>query len=191
MFGNDAAIADVTTWRKPDRVFDGQRLDVDLGDRIVQLWHFGPGNTPGDTIVYVPEVKTAWTGNFISNERVTTMLLEGGPREYIDSLAKCKNTLDIKRIVPGHGPIGKTSAFDHLIAYLWWLLREVDMAVRLGLTSDAAVEAITLDKRFLVSRFTPASRLNPLLRNFHRLNVLSTYRSMTTRTFGSHRAQAA
>jgi hypothetical protein len=83
------------------------------------------------------------------------------------------------------------SRFDHLIAYLWWLLREVDTAVRLGLTSDAAVEAITLDKRFLVSRFSPASRLNPLLQNFHRLNVLATYRSLTTRTFGSHRAQAA
>jgi len=62
LFGNDAAIADVTTWRKPDRVFDGEFLELDLGDRKVQLWHFGPGNTPGDTIVYVPEVKAAWTG---------------------------------------------------------------------------------------------------------------------------------
>lgn len=177
LFGNDAAIADVTTWRKPNRVFDGEFLELDLGDRRVELWHFGPGNTPGDTIVYDPESKSAWTGNFLPNELVSTMLLEGGPREYIDTLAKCKNKLDIKRIVPGHGPMGKPEAFGHLIAYLWWLLREVDEAVRLGLTSTAAIEAITLDKRFLVSRFSPASRLNPLLKNFHRLNVLSTYRA--------------
>jgi cyclase len=135
LFGNDAAIADVTTWRKPDRVFDGEFMALDLGDRKVELWHFGPGNTPGDTIVYVPETKTAWTGNFLSNERIgNTMLLEGGPREYLDTLARCKNKLDIKRIVPGHGPLGKPEAIDHLIAYLWWLLREVDEAIRLGLS---------------------------------------------------------
>ncbi|QQO22224.1 MBL fold metallo-hydrolase [Bradyrhizobium diazoefficiens] len=45
--GHEAAIADVTVWRRPDRVFD-DRLDVDLGGRVVQLWHFGSGNTPGD-----------------------------------------------------------------------------------------------------------------------------------------------
>jgi cyclase len=180
LFGNDAAIADVTTWRKPDRVFDEDFLELDLGNRKVELWHVGRGNTPGDTIVYVPETKTAWTGNFLSNELIgNTMLLEGGPRGYIDTLARCKNKLDIKRIVPGHGPMGKPEAIDNLIAYLWWLLREVDQAIRLGLSAEAAVEAITLPKRFLVSRISPASRVNPLIQNFHRLNVLSTYQALS------------
>ncbi len=31
---------------------------------------------------------------------------------------------------------------------------------------------------FLVSRFSPASRINPLLHNFHRLNVSSTYQAL-------------
>jgi cyclase len=179
LFGRDSALDDVTHWRKPDRVFDGELLELDLGDRTVQLWHFGPGNTPGDTIVYVPDAQVAWTGNFLSNQRFTTMLLEGGPRPYIDTLARFKNQLALRRIVPGHGPIGSAAAVDHLIAYLWWLLREVDVAVRLGLTADAAVEALPLDKRFMASRLSPASRANPLLRNFHRLNVLSTYRALS------------
>lgn len=179
LFGNDAAIADVKTWRKPDRVFDGDFMELDLGDRTVQLWHFGPGNTPGDTVVYVPEAKAAWTGNLISNDRVSTMLLECGPREYIDTLARFKNTLDVNRVIPGHGPMGTGAAFDYLIAYLWWLMREVESALRLGLTSAAAVEAIKLDKQFRVSRFSFASRLNPLLEDFHRLNVMSTYRLLS------------
>lgn len=179
LFGNDAAIADVTRWRKPDRVFDGECMELDLGNRTVQLWHFGPGNTPGDTIVYVPEVKAAWTGNFLSNELIgNTMLLEGGPREYIDTLARFKNKLELDRIIPGHGPMGTSAAVNKLIAYLWWLLREVDEALRLGLSSAAAVEAISLDKRFLVSRLNPASRVNLLIVNFHRLNVLATYRTL-------------
>ena len=70
---------------------------LDLGDRKVRLWHFGPGNPPGDTIVYVPEVKAAWTGNFLSNELIgNTMLLEGGPHEYFDTLARCKDRLEIR-----------------------------------------------------------------------------------------------
>lgn len=107
------------------------------------------------------------------------MLLEGGPREYIHTLARCKSKLDIKRIVPGHGPIGKPEEIDHLINYLWWLLREVDEAIRLGLTRDAAIEAITLPKRFLIPRFSPASRVNPLIQNFHRLNVMATYQALS------------
>jgi cyclase len=47
------AIAEVTSWRRPDVVFD-DHTEVDLGGRIVQLWHFGPGNSPGDTVVWVP-----------------------------------------------------------------------------------------------------------------------------------------
>jgi hypothetical protein len=30
-----------------------------------------------------------------------TKLLQGGPREYIDRLARCRNTLDIKKITSG------------------------------------------------------------------------------------------
>lgn len=68
--------------------------------------------------------------------------------------------------------MGKPVAFDHLIGYLFWLLREMDEEVRLELTSAAAIEAIENDKRFLGAPFQsgiadqrPASQ--------HRLNVLS------------------
>jgi cyclase len=68
----------VTSWRRPDVVFD-DHTEVDLGGRTVQLWHFGPGNSPGDTVVWVPEAWAAWTGNLLSYRRTVPMLLEGGP----------------------------------------------------------------------------------------------------------------
>jgi cyclase len=91
LYGNESAISDVKRWRKPDRTFEG-KLEIDLGGRVVQLWNFGPGNTPGDTIVYVPEEKIAWTGNFVGNEHLLPMLLEVGPVPYIETLARCKAT---------------------------------------------------------------------------------------------------
>jgi cyclase len=108
LYANESAIADVKRWRKPDRTFEG-KLEIDLGGRVVQLWNFGPGNTPGDTIVYVPEEKIAWTGNFVGNEHLLPMLLEVGPVPYIETLARCKASLDIDTIIPGHGPLGNQS----------------------------------------------------------------------------------
>jgi hypothetical protein len=88
--------------------------------------------------------------------------------------------------------MGKPEAIDNLVNYLWWLWREVDEALRLGLTRDAAIEAITLPKRFLISRFSPASRVNPLIQNFHRLNVMATYQALSNeRADSSKIARAA
>ena len=46
--------------RLPDVVFE-ESLRLDLGGRVVEVYHFGHGNTPGDTVVYVPEARVAWT----------------------------------------------------------------------------------------------------------------------------------
>lgn len=62
LYGDEGLLNDVTSWRKPDVVFDSYAA-VELGGRRVELWHFGPGNGPGDTIVYVPDAHAAWTGN--------------------------------------------------------------------------------------------------------------------------------
>jgi len=83
MRGDQDALADVTSWRQPDVVFE-RYCAIDLGNKLVELWHFGPGNAPGDTIVYVPEAKVAWTGNFLMASGLPPMLLEGGPGPYID-----------------------------------------------------------------------------------------------------------
>jgi cyclase len=176
LFGNLGAIADVTTWREPDLVFD-DNLALDLGNRQVELWYFGPGNSPGDTVVWVPEARAAWTGNLVSNQRALTMLLEIPPGPYIDTLARFKQTLDVATIVPGHGPLAHPQALDRLMAYLRWLLGEVRQAMDLGLSALATVETIRLPGQFRIPRWHPASsRLGPLVGDFHRLNVLATYR---------------
>jgi cyclase len=175
LFGNLDAIRDVTEWRRPDVVFDGS-TELDLGGRRVELWHFGPGNSPGDTVVHVPEARAAWTGNLLSNERALTMLLEVPPGPYIDTLARFKSTLDVQTIIPGHGPFASPRALDRLMAYLRWLLEEVHRSRDLGLSCAAAVETVCLPRRFRIPRWHPASRMMPLVLDFHRLNVLVTYR---------------
>jgi cyclase len=64
---NDPTVFGDVQLRLPDLVLD-EYLELDLGGRVVELYHFGHGNTPGDTVVYVPEARVAWTGNLILGE---------------------------------------------------------------------------------------------------------------------------
>lgn len=179
------ALADVTRWRRPDLRFDTY-LAVDLGGRTVELWHFGPGNGPGDTIVYEPATKSAWTGNLLPRAGIPTMLLEGGPLPYVRSLRRMRHTLDVETIVPGHGPMGPgRPAIDWLIGYLEGLHEAVDTQRRAGLSAAEAVEVVRLadvgprlpDAPGGAPSGLPASA-NELLGHLHRLNVLATYRAL-------------
>lgn len=177
--GNITAIDDVKTWRKPDVTFD-RFLEIDLGDEIVELWHFGQGNAPGDTVVYVPSAKVAFTGNYLPHARIGPMLLEGSPGPYIESLSRMKQTLDVKTIVPGHGPIGDANeAIDTMVDYLQWLQQSVEEARAAGVTVDEAVERIAVPPILVFPGSAPhADELNANNEQMHKLNVLSAYRAL-------------
>jgi cyclase len=178
--GNLAALDDVSEWRLPDIAFE-HSLQVDLGGRIVELWHFGPGNAPGDTIVYVPDARVAWTGNFLPRAGIAPMLLEGGPDPYIETLLAMQRTLDPGTlIVPGHGPIGEAGpAITWLIGYLRDISTSVRQALAAGLDADTTVATSPIPERYALSPQAPhAAGMADLMRHLHRLNVLATYRAL-------------
>jgi cyclase len=177
--GNLAAVHDVVDWRRPDVVFDSF-LQVDLGGRVVELWHFGPGNAPGDTIVYVPDAKVAWTGNFLPRAGIAPMLLEGGPAPYVETLRAMRRTLDVQTIVPGHGPLGEGGpAIDWLVGYLRDLEASVRGAMRGGRDAATVVANSPIPERYAPPPQAPRTgELAPLMTSLHRLNVLATYRAL-------------
>ena len=177
LFEHPDALADVVHWRRPDRVFD-EGLEIDLGGCRVELRHVGPGNTPGDTVVDLPHERLAWTGNFVSSERVITMLLEVPPLTYADSLARAKAALSVDRLIPGHGPMAKPVAFTKTLRYLWALYQDVKAAFDAGMSAEAAVDAVALRKAFALPWWLPAPTLRSLVTQFQRLNVLFTYRHL-------------
>jgi cyclase len=179
MRGDQAALADVTTWRQPDVVFD-RYCAIDLGRKIVELWHFGPGNAPGDTVVYVPDAQVAWTGNFLMAAGLPPMLLEGGPGPYIETLEAMRATLPVTTVVPGHGPMGDGhAALEHFLSYLRYLQEHVGEAFGAGLTLDETLERVAMPAQLHLPTTmpdTPESRA--LVAHLHRLNVLATYREL-------------
>ncbi len=147
MYGDEDLLRAVTRWRTPEVVFDSF-AEIDIGGRLAQLWHFGAGNGPGDTVVYVPDVRIAWTGNFLCHTGVAHMLLQGGPDPYLASLRNMRQALpDLETIVPGHGPMGDgRAAIDALIEYLMRLRDEVDAAFEAGKTVAEHLKAASRER---------------------------------------------
>jgi len=179
MYG-DRSLDEVIEWRKPDITFE-HFLELDLGDQAVQLWQFGPGNGPGDTIVYVPSARAAWTGNFLGHRGVAPMLLEGGPRPYLASLRRMKAALDVVVIVPGHGPVDREpGVIDWMIGYLEQLDAEVRERYAAGATLADALRARRAPPPPTLPQAPPAAAqmLAKLNRDMDRLNVLATWRDL-------------
>lgn len=86
----------------PTRTFHG-RLDIEVGGRAVELIEVGPAHTRGDTIVYVPDAKTVYTGDilFIGG----TPIVWAGPLSNWVSACELMLGMDIETVVPGHGPL--------------------------------------------------------------------------------------
>lgn len=190
MYGAEGEFDAFTTWRLPDVVFD-TTAEIDLGGTTVELYRFGSGNGPGDTVVYVPSARTAWTGNYLCAAGSPHMMLQGGPVPYVESLRDMKARLpDLETIVPGHGPIGDgPAAIDALVAYLERLQDEVSAAYQAGVPIDEVYAQCTDP---WAGGLTPefAARLNAypgnpeqvrtdflgMSRQLHRICVMMTYR---------------
>jgi len=93
----------------PDLTFE-RELDVNIGNREVQLKYFGRGNTAGDAIVYLPKEKILITGDLVDHP--VPYLFGGFPAEEITTLEKMAQ-LDAETIVPGHGDVMHDKVYLH------------------------------------------------------------------------------
>lgn len=93
-----------------------EKLDIDLGNRAVQVRHLGRGNTPGDAVVYLPKEKILVAGDLLVYPIPYTY--DGYPAEWIETLKKMSQ-LDVQTIVPGHGPVLHDKTYLSLVTDLF------------------------------------------------------------------------
>ena len=92
------------------------KLDIDIGNREVQVKHLGRGNTPGDAIVYLPKEKIIVAGDLLVHPIPYTY--DGYPVEWVRTLQTMAE-LDAQTIVPGHGTILHDKTYLYLVADLF------------------------------------------------------------------------
>lgn len=174
---NDPSVLADVRPRLPDAVFD-RYLRLDLGGRVVELHHFGPGNTPGDTVVYLPAEKIAWTGNLILGEGTIPILINGGAAQYLETVSRFAGTLQVDTIVPGHGLPTSGAIFGRYLRYLSDLIELARRAKRAGRSLEETLAGNPLGAEYLPASNSDSPQA-PYARRFlpgvHSLNVLRTY----------------
>jgi cyclase len=115
-----------------------EMLGVDLGDRMVEVRHFGFAQTPGDLVVWAPDAKVLWVGNMIqAPSPALPWLLEGRHKETIATLNRVREFLpEDATIIPGHGRPMRPADIEFPLLYL----RELDRTVRKAIAEGRSVE---------------------------------------------------
>ena len=126
----------------PTRTFDG-RLDVEVGGRVVELIEVGPAHTQGDTIAYVADSKTLYTGDilFIGG----TPIVWAGPLDNWIAACDLMSELDIDVVVPGHGPLTDKAGIARVRDYLSFVLSEATLRHDAGMDAFDAAREIARD----------------------------------------------
>ena len=171
---NDKSVYGDAVLRLPDLTFD-DRLTIDLGGRVVEIYHFGHGNTPGDTVVFEPTTRTAWTGNLVLGAGTIPWAIDGDMPAYLETIGRFAARLDVATIVPGHTLPASRAILGKYQRYIRELLAAVRDAVGSGRSLDQTLAAFGLDESYLPPADSPLAAVRPLMQGIHRWNVKMTY----------------
>jgi glyoxylase-like metal-dependent hydrolase (beta-lactamase superfamily II) len=133
---------DGITVRMPTRTFEG-RLEVDVAGRVVELIEVGPAHTRGDTIAYVPDARTVYTGDilFIGG----TPIVWAGPLANWVAACDLMLGMDVETVVPGHGPVTDKAGIVAVRDYLAFVDAEATARHAAGIDAWEAARQIAAE----------------------------------------------
>jgi len=145
-FGANQGLNELKPQRAHILVHDGAMLEVDLGGKRVQVIHLGFAQTPGDLFVWLPNEKVLYTGNpIIARPPALPWLLDGRLEDALATMRKLRKLLpDNAVVIPGHGHPTDVKSIDYPIAYLEQMKKEVQAAIKRGLSEKQTAEAVVM-----------------------------------------------
>ena len=134
----------------PDRTYTDQ-LTVGSGAERIELRHFGPGHTNGDTIVVFPELRVAHTGDLFAG--LGTPLIDtnngGSGVAYPDTLKKAAAGITgVDTVIPGHSDVMPWAKFVEFGEFNAAFLSAVQQAIKDGKTPEEAFAGLKLPEKF-------------------------------------------
>lgn len=128
--------------RLPTRTFNGT-LELQLGDKRVQLTQVGPAHTRGDVLVHVAQDSVLYSGDILFVEAHPIMW--AGP--VGNWIAACEHILALapETVVPGHGPITDLRGVRAMRDYLAYIRSEARRRFDAGMPAYEAALDIALD----------------------------------------------
>jgi cyclase len=96
----------------PTLTFQDQ-MTLFIGAMEVQLLYLARAHSPSDSVAWLPQSRTLFTGDLLFNAIVPVMAPGGSVANWIQALEKLE-ALDVQHAIPGHGPIQTASALADL-----------------------------------------------------------------------------
>jgi cyclase len=122
-------------------------LTLWLGDQPVEIKHFAPGHTDGDSIVFFPKEKVVHMGDLLFSGLVPFIDTLGGgsARGYLKNMDQVLDRLPADaRVIAGHGPVTDVAGLRHARDFMRDLQLEVEKAVKRGMTRAQAARTVKL-----------------------------------------------
>ena len=126
----------------PTQTFTGKHT-VTVGGRVIDLVEVGPAHTAGDTLVFVPDARTVYTGDilFIGG----TPIVWAGPLDNWIAACDLICSSDVEHIVPGHGPLTDKAGVTAIRDYLAYVQDEATERFNGGMDAWDAARDIALN----------------------------------------------
>ena len=129
----------------PTRLLTGESNRMELGGVVLEVKHLHGGHTPGDSIVWLPEQKVAFSGDIVYVDRVLGLHAVSNTKHWLESSSMLE-ALNPRLIVPGHGAVtdlarAQAQTRDLLVA----LRAHMGKAVESGVDLDAAVKSFNAE----------------------------------------------
>lgn len=117
-----------------------KELNINLGNRPVEIKFVGRGNTAGDTVVYLPNDKLLITGDLVDHP--VPYLFGGFPLDQVNTL-QALSKFDANVIVPGHGDVLHDMSYIHqMIDFLQAVNSAIETEVNNGKTVEEVQESM-------------------------------------------------
>lgn len=114
-FGLSEADMEGTTLAYPVIAFT-DRMEIDLGDQLVELIYPDPSHTEGSLLVFLPDKKLLFAGDILFTG-YHPFLAEGNLAEWLKALDFIAG-FDAAGIIPGHGPLSTGKDLADMKEYL-------------------------------------------------------------------------
>lgn len=156
----------------PHEVYDGDRTELDLGGRTVQLRTWGVAHTRSDQVVFLPDERILFTGDLVE-ERIFPIYPYFPPDDadvdgarWIDVLRRLEE-LEPAVVVPGHGALGDVSVIAVAREFHEQLLEGTRRLAAEGLDADEVVARLEPDLLALHPDWEQPEWIGFGIRSFH------------------------
>ncbi|QQS47449.1 MAG: MBL fold metallo-hydrolase [Acidobacteriota bacterium] len=127
------------------------KLSVLGGKEKIDLYHFGPGHTNGDTFVVFTGLRTVHTGDLFPGKMTPFIDTGNGgdPLTYPVTLKKAAAGISgVDTVIPGHSAVTDWNAFREFGDFVGEMVAVVTKAKKEGQTADQAIESFKLPEKF-------------------------------------------